>query len=183
MFAVADGLWWPLPAWWRALQAALELPAGIGLLALAVRWGVVQSITVRLLAMLHLGFVWLGLAVVLSGISHALMAASGDNQSLGVAPLHAYTMGFLGSTLLSMVTRVTCGHSGRTLVADDFVWRVFWVLQLAVVVRVGAAVLAAAGGAGAGGLLALAAVGWCAVSVCWAGRYGRWYGLPGLVRR
>jgi uncharacterized protein involved in response to NO len=177
-FAVADSLWWPLPVALRAGQAAIELPAGLGLLALAFRWGLVQSLSMRLLAMLHLGFVWLGLALLLSGLSHALMAASGDAQSLGVAPLHAYTMGFLGSTLLAMVTRVSCGHGGRALTADDFIWRLFWVLQFGVLARVAAAILAAAGAAGALPLIALAALGWCAVCVSWALRYGRWYGTP-----
>lgn len=179
-FAVADGAWWPLPAPVRVAQAVFELAAGTGLLALALRWGLVQSLSVRLLAMLHLGFVWLGLAIMLSSLSHALMAASGDVQSLGVAPLHAYTVGFLGSTLLAMVTRVSCGHGGVAVAADDFVWRLFWVLQAVVVLRVGAAVLSAAGaGAGAAGpMVAVAALGWCGVCVGWAARYGRWYGLP-----
>jgi uncharacterized protein involved in response to NO len=178
VFAVADGVWWPVPAWMRMLQAAVELPAGVALLALALRWGLVQSLSVRLLAMLHLGFVWLGLAVLLSGLSHALMAASADTQSLGVAPLHAYTIGFLGSTLLAMVTRVSCGHGGRTLTADDFIWRLFWVLQAAALVRVAAAILSAAGVPGTMSLIALAALGWCAVCVGWALRYGSWYGTP-----
>ena len=41
--------------------------------------------------------------------------------------------------MLAMVTRVSCGHSGRTLVADGAVWAAFWLLQLATVVRVWAA--------------------------------------------
>ena len=100
--AFAETMWWPLPAAVRALQATAELAAGAALLALAVRWGLVQSLRVRLLAMLHLGFAWLGFALLLAGISHALMAFSGDAVSLGLAPLHAYTMGFLGSTLIAM---------------------------------------------------------------------------------
>jgi uncharacterized protein involved in response to NO len=177
-FVAADSLLAAQPAALRALQASVELCGGIGLLALAWRWGLVQSLASRLLAMLHLGFVWLGVAFVLSGSSHALQAASADTVSLGVAPLHAYTMGFLGSILLSMVTRVTCGHGGRTLTADDFVWRLFWVLQLAVVVRVAAAMLAAAGIAAATPLMALAATAWGAVCIGWALRYGHWYGTP-----
>ena len=44
-------------------------------------------------------------------------------------------MGCLGSLMLAMVTRVSCGHGGRALVADRLVWTLFWVLQLATVVR------------------------------------------------
>lgn len=175
--ALAEMLRIASPAW-RATQAALELPAGLALLALAWRWGLVQSLRQRLLAMLHLGFVWLGLAFVLAGLSHALQAASDGALTLGVAPLHAYTMGFLGSTLIAMATRVSCGQGGRVLSADDFVWRLFWVLQAAVVARVAAGIVAALGGVGAPVLVGAAALVWCAACVAWALRYGRWYGLP-----
>lgn len=183
LFGVAETVWWPLPAWLRAAQAALELGAGTALLALALRWGLVQSLKVRLLAMLHLGFVWLGLALLLAGVSHALMAGSGNTLSLGLAPLHAYTMGFLGSTLVAMVTRVSCGHGGRTLAADNFVWRLFWLLQLGVVARVVAALVSAFGAAGGETFIALAALTWAACCAAWALRYGRWYGRPRLDGR
>ena len=179
-FAVAETWWWPLPVALRVAQVVLEVCAGAALLALAVRWGLVQSLKVRLLAMLHLGFVWLGLALLLAGVSHGLMVASGNALSLGLAPLHAYTMGFLGSTLVAMVTRVSCGHGGRTLAADDFVWRLFWLLQFAVAARVVAAAMASFGAHGADAWMALAALGWAACCAAWALRYGRWYGRPRL---
>ena len=178
LFALVDAWWSPAPAAWQLLQAALELPLGTGCLALAWRWGLVQSLRVRLLAMLHLGFFWLGLALVLRGLSHTLMAATEGTQSLGLAPLHAYTMGFLGSTLFAMATRVSCGHGGRALAADDFVWRLFGLLQLAVLLRVVAGVLASAGAPAAGWLVTLAASAWAVACVAWALRYGRWYGTP-----
>lgn len=177
-FAVAETLWWPLPAPLRAAQSAVELAAGTAVLALAVRWGLVQSLKVRLLAMLHLGFVWLGLALLLAGVSHVLMVASDNALSLGLAPLHAYTMGFLGSTLIAMVTRVSCGHGGRTLAADNFVWRLFWLLQVAVAVRVAAALQSSLGVDGSDVSMGLAALGWAACCAAWALRYGRWYGRP-----
>jgi uncharacterized protein involved in response to NO len=175
---IAEALWGPFGATGRALQAAIELPAGAALLALAIRWGLVQSLKVRLLAMLHIGFVWLGIACVLAGVSHLLMAASGDARSLGVAPLHAYTMGFLGSTLIAMATRVSVGHGGRVLAADDFVWRLYGLVQLAVLTRVTAALLAALGFDGSLPMLAAAALVWGTAAATWSLRYGRWYGLP-----
>jgi uncharacterized protein involved in response to NO len=179
--AVATGLdaLVSLPAAALAARAAIEAPAGLLLLALAVRWGLVQSLRIRLLAMLHLGLVWLGVAFVLNAVSHALAAASGGATSLGLAPLHAYTMGFLGSTLLAMVTRVSCGHGGRALVADDIAWRLFLLLQFAVAARVAGALPAAVVPPGtASGLVTAAALAWAGVAVAWACRYGRWYGTP-----
>jgi uncharacterized protein involved in response to NO len=173
-FVAVEALAWPLPAWACGVQAAVEALLATLLLALAVRWGLVQSLKHRLLAMLHLGFVWLGIAFALSAVSHATMAVSGGSASLGLAPLHAYTMGFLGSILVAMATRVSCGHSGRTLAADDLVWGAFLVLQAAVVLRLVAALWPAAGAP----MTVAAALTWAVVMVGWALRYGRWYGRP-----
>lgn len=173
-FAVAE-LWsWPLPAAARWVQAGIEAPAAALLLWLAWRWGLVQSLRIRLLAMLHAGFVWLGLALLLAAVSHALMASSGDTRSLGLAPLHALGMGYLGATLVAMITRVASGHSGRPLAADDLAWGLYWTLQLGVLLRVAAALWP-----GAPAALPLAAVAaWSLAAVGWALRYGGWLGRP-----
>jgi uncharacterized protein involved in response to NO len=173
-FAAAELAWWPLPGALRVLQAAAEAPVSALLLWLAWRWGLVQSLKIRLLAMLHLGFLWLGVAFALNAVSHALMAATGGELSLGLAPLHALTMGFLGSTMVAMATRVSCGHGGRALAADDTVWRLFWVLQAAVVLRMLAALWPSAPAA----LLPAAALCWAVCMAGWALRYGRWFGRP-----
>lgn len=174
-FAVADVLVGAaVPAAVQALRASLELAGGALLLWLAVRWGLVQSLAIRLLAMLHMGFFWLGVAFTLGGVSHALMAASDGTVSLGLAPLHAFTMGYLGSTLIAMATRVVCGHSGRTLAADNWVWAMFWALQVGIVARVLAALIPAA----ATPLTLLAAQFWIAAVGAWSLRYGRWLLKP-----
>ena len=156
----------------QSLRAGIEIVSGIGVLALAVRWARVQNLRIRLLAMLHIGFVWLGVSLVLAGMSHHADAP------LRLASLHAYTMGFLGSTMLAMVTRVSCGHGGRTVTADDFIWRLFWVLQLAVLARLAGAIASASSPAWGQALVVAAAVGWAAVCTAWAARYGNWYGRP-----
>ena len=129
---------WASDPGWMLAQGLVELLAGGVILWLGVAWGLVQSLKVRLLAMLHLGFLWLGLSFVLAGLSQLLGLRAGV-PALGLGALHALTMGCLGSLLLAMVTRVSCGHSGRTLVADTLVWAVFCLLQLAVLLRVAGA--------------------------------------------
>jgi len=173
-FALAELWWWPLPPAARWAQAAIELPAALLLLWLAVHWGLVQSLKIRLLAMLHTGFLWLGLSFALGAVSHAMMAWRGPEHSLGLAPLHALTMGYLGSTLLAMATRVTAGHSGRPLAADDIAWVLFWVLQIAVLLRLAGALWPAASAP----LLLAAAAAWAVAMSGWALRYGRWLGRP-----
>lgn len=157
---------------WRVARGALELAAGGVLVWLAWVWGLVQSLKFRLLAMLHLGFLWFGLSLVLSGSSQWLLAVGGV-PTLGLGALHALTMGFLGSILLAMVTRVSCGHSGRALVADATVWGLFWALQVAVVLRIAGSL------PWVGGIwLALAAAVWAVVMLIWGGRLLNWYGRP-----
>jgi uncharacterized protein involved in response to NO len=169
--AMAPAAW---PAAGLAMRAMLELAGGALLLWLALRWGLVQSLRIRLLAMLHMGFFWLGVAFALAGVSHALMAASDGTVSLGLAPLHAFTMGYLGSTLMAMATRVVSGHGGRTLVADNWVWAMFWTLQLGVLCRVVAALWPPASVP----FTLLAALCWGAAVCAWALRYGRWLLKP-----
>jgi len=131
----------------------------------------VQSLKNRLLAMLHIGFLWLGLALVLGGISQLLGVLQGA-PVLGLGALHALTMGCLASLMLAMVTRVSCGHSGRALVADRLVWSLFWLLQVATVLRIAAAAQSGM----AVWLLLAAALLWASIMAVWGVRLGNWYG-------
>ena len=176
----ATDLWsWPLSVTMRWCQVAFELPCALLMLWLALRWGLVQSLKIRLLAMLHGGFVWLGISFALNAVSHTLMALTNGELSLGLAPLHAMTMGYLGATMFAMTTRVSSGHGGRPLAADNPAWTFYWILQIAVLLRVIAAIWPAASTP----LTLLAISAWTAATAGWAIRYGRWFGRPRLDRR
>jgi uncharacterized protein involved in response to NO len=171
---VAPLLWWPLPRAAHGALALLQAPAAALLLWLALRWGLVQSLRIRLLAMLHGGFLWLGVTIALAAASHARVFFLGEGASLGLAPLHALTLGYLGATLVAMVTRVVAGHSGRPLVADDVAWAIYGLVQAAALLRLLSALWPSAG---AGTLLA-AALAWATACVAWAWRHGGWLGRP-----
>lgn len=158
------------PRAWMLFLGLGELAAGSVVAWLAAVWGLVQSLKIRLLAMLHLGFLWLSLALMLSGASQLLGLRLGI-PVLGLGALHALTMGFLGSLMLAMVTRVSCGHSGRTLVADNRVWALFWLLQVAVLLRIASALPAVPVWG-----LALSACLWALLMAAWGIRLLRWYG-------
>ena len=168
-------LW--LQAWgvqgsaWLMFRGVVEIVLGGMLLWLAIVWGLAQSLKIRLLAMLHIGFVWLGITFVLFGITQFAALRYGQGALL-LAPLHALTIGCLGSLIMAMVTRVSCGHSGRTLVADDLVWRLFLLLQVAVVLRLVGAF------PGFTALLPLAAAAWFGIVLIWGNRLVQWYGKP-----
>ena len=149
-FVTAFRPWWLLatmvaaPVVHGVLEAAglsswtfvVDAPAAVLMLAVTLRWGLVQSLSNRLLAMLHLGFVWFGLGFGLLAISS--LAERLGMAGLGLAPVHALTIGFASSLLMAMVTRVSCGHTGRMLAADTLTWYLFLLLQVAAVARIAA---------------------------------------------
>lgn len=156
---------------WALGRGLFELVAGAVLLWLALVWGLVQGLRNRLLVMLHTGFMWLGLALALSGVSQLLGLLQGA-PVLGLGALHALTMGCLASLMLAMVTRVSCGHGGRALVADRLIWWLFWLLQVAAVLRIAAAVQSGL----VAWLLLAAALLWAGVMGLWGVRLANWYG-------
>jgi len=97
-------------------------------------WGLRPSWSTRLLAMLHIAFLWAGLAFALHGLESAAQAL-GFNGSLGMTPLHALGIGFFSTMLIAMASRVTLGHSGKALVADEATWKLFWLIQATALTR------------------------------------------------
>lgn len=168
--AGVDAAGWTAPAWTLA-RGLLALGAGGCVAWLAVAWSRRQTGRTRLLALLHIGFLWLGVGLALSGASQLAGLFAGA-PVLPLAALHAITLGCLGSLMLAMVTRVTCAHSGRAVVVDDRVWILFWLLQLATVLRIAATVPAWP----AAGLLPAAACLWAGLLATWGVRHGYWYG-------
>jgi len=83
----------------------------------AWRWGLVRSLRVPLLGMLHVSFAWLAVAMGLYS-AQSLLRLTGASFDLGLAPLHALGIGFVTGMLVAMASRVSLGHSGRALVAD-----------------------------------------------------------------
>lgn len=137
------------------------------------RWGIARAMPERLLAMLHIGFVWGGAAFALYG-ADSLLRLAGASGSLGLAPVHALGIGFFAAMLLAMATRVSLGHSGRPLKADGLVWALFWLAQSAAVARMAADLLPVA----AGWLMAVAALAWLLAFLPWCARHLPWYAKP-----
>ncbi len=149
---------------WAGARTAVDATMALLLAGLALRWGFMQSLSSqRLLTMLHLGFVWLAIAFALYAIDGGLALAG--HGGLGLAPLHALTIGCFGSLVLAMVTRVSCGHSGRAVSADRTTWWLFVVFQAAAVLRIAAELQSSVG---ASTSLSVAAI------LVWLGAFGVW---------
>jgi uncharacterized protein involved in response to NO len=126
-----------------------------------------------LLRVLFLGAAWLPVALALFAAQSLYFDATGV-FAFGRAPAHALFIGFFGSLLVAMVTRVTKGHSGRPLVLGVPAALAFVTLQLVAVVRIAADLAPQAGAA----LQLAAAAGWLLAFLPWVLRSAWIYLTP-----
>ncbi|MDY0023236.1 NnrS family protein, partial [Arenimonas caeni] len=125
-----------------------------------------------LLRVLFVGYAWLPVALALYAAQSLWFLGTGE-FTLGRGPVHAIAVGFFGSLLVAMVTRVTQGHSGRPLVLGRIPAIAFVGMQLVAAVRVGSELAANP----APWFLA-AAVGWVVVFLPWVLRSLWIYATP-----
>ena len=173
------GTFWPL----TLLHLALELihayrwlwVADFPLLALTLtlcwRWWP-RGRTPAILGTLFVGLAWLPIAFGLY-LSQSIAYLATGVFWLGRAPAHALFIGFFGSVLVAMVTRVTQGHSGRSLALPPIAWFTFVAIQAVAVMRVAAELVP-----DSGAWQACAALGWLVAFIPWVARLGRIYLSP-----
>lgn len=142
----------------------VDLPMAMVAGWLSWKWQLPKTLHVPILAMLHIAFAWIGVALMLFSLQ-SLAHLSGSVISLGRAPLHALMVGYFASMLVAMSTRVTLGHSGRPLVADKQAWAIFLLVQLSALMRVSGEIPLVSSAAG---LFYMAAIGlWLVAFVGW----------------
>ncbi|WP_018152728.1 NnrS family protein [Leeia oryzae] len=154
---------------WRLLADAPML--GLALYT-SYRWQGWRSLGTPILAMLHIGFLWLGIGFALFSVQD--IGHFAGVSLLGLAPFHAITIGLMCSLLLAMVTRVTLGHSGNKLVANRSTWVIFWVFQGCVLSRMLAEILPGNYAAWLGLSVSL----WLLCFGLWASQYATIYWRP-----
>ena len=141
----------PFSSWLLARRPASRSPR-------ACRAGAACS-TVRepLLFILHVGYGWLALGLILLGLDPASSAA-----------LHALTVGAIGTMTLAVMTRASLGHTGRALSRTAPRVAIYVLVTLAALLRV------ASPFAGAQAVLvtSLAGVAWSAAFATFALHYG-----------
>lgn len=177
---------WALMTGWVlfALQLALplrwlwisNLPIFLLTLLLFVRWWPGRHMP-PLLLVLFIGLAWLPIAFALYTAQNSVFAISGQ-LTLGKAPAHALFVGFFGSILIAMVTRVTQGHSARPLILPPIAAYAFAAVQIVCIIRIGAEL--------AQDWLAwqsIAAAGWLIAFVPWVVWGSRIYWTPRLDGR
>lgn len=120
-----------LPQAWLALA---DFPLFLLTLLMLVRWFPRRRMP-PLLLVLHGGLAWLPIAFALYFAQDLAFARDGV-AILGKAPAHALFIGFFGSILVAMVTRVTQGHSGRPLILPPVAAYAFIAIQAVCTVRI-----------------------------------------------
>lgn len=130
-----------------------------------------------LLTALFLGFAWLPVTFALYIAQSVVYLVHGD-YLLGRTPAHALFIGFFGSLLVAMVTRVTQGHSGRALVMPPVAIYAFVAINVVALVRIVVEI-------SPDPMLwqACAAAGWLVALTPWIARLGRIYLAPRIDGR
>jgi len=152
---------------WRWLA---DGPLAVAALHHSWVWQFRRSLHARLLAMLHIAFLWLGIGMLLYTLQSLTLLVTG-NDAFGRAPLHALGLGFFTGMVVAMASRVTLGHSGRALAADTLTWLALLGLNLATATRLASEFLPAHAPA----LNLLAALLWLVFLLPWVLRYAPLY--------
>lgn len=103
---------------------------GLVALARAVHWGARYTARTPLLWILHLGYLWIPVGLLLRGWTSFDLTIS---SSLAT---HALTAGAIGSLTLGMMARVALGHTGRPLTASRWMTLAFALVTFAAAARV-----------------------------------------------
>jgi len=129
---IATGL--ALAIWTVAPDAAVTpwaaLVAGLAVALRLSRWRGLRTMREPLLLILHVGYGWLAIGLLLLGLNgiHEMLPAT--------AALHALTVGAVGTMTLAVMTRASLGHSGRPLTAGPATKTIFVLITIAGVLRV-----------------------------------------------
>ncbi|MCR6659636.1 MAG: NnrS family protein [Asticcacaulis sp.] len=103
------------------------------------RWRGLATRKEPLLWILHVGYAWLVIGLVLLGLAALGQAVNPPGAVPMQAGLHALTAGAIGVMTLAVMTRSSLGHTGRPLTAGRGTLIIYLLVNAAALVRVGAA--------------------------------------------
>lgn len=125
-----------LVAWVAApdstITGAIAIAGGVAAGVRLARWRGLATFREPLLFILHVGYAWVALGLLLIGVNVLTAVVPAG------APLHALTAGAIGTMTLAVMTRASLGHTGRTLVAGAGTVAIYVCITLAALLRVAA---------------------------------------------
>ena len=120
--------------WTIAPDAAVTpwaaLAAGIAVALRLSRWRGLHTVPEPLLLILHVGYGWLSLGLLLLGLNRF------TDMLPATAALHALTVGAVGTMTLAVMTRASLGHTGRPLAAGPATKAIYALITIAAVLRI-----------------------------------------------
>jgi uncharacterized protein involved in response to NO len=106
------------------------LAAGIAVALRLSRWRGLHAVPEPLLLILHVGYGWLALGLLLLGLN-------GLTDTLpATTALHALTVGAVGTMTLAVMTRASLGHTGRPLSAGPVTKTIYGLITVAALLRI-----------------------------------------------
>lgn len=124
------------PAW---VIASLAILAGALAAVQAIGWNPLASRSRPILWILHAGYAFIPIGLLLLGVSWLGQAGPGQTW-FGTVPrsaaIHALTVGSMGGLIIGMITRTALGHSGRPVRAGRRETTCYSLVLLAAVLRV-----------------------------------------------
>jgi uncharacterized protein involved in response to NO len=166
-----------LVAWTIAPDAVVTawgtIIAGSAIGLRMARWQGHETVREPLLLILHVGYAWLAIGLVLIGLDELLDVVP------TTAALHALTVGAIGTMTLAVMTRASLGHTGRPLVAGPGTQAIYVLVTLAALLRV----LSPFAGLQMTHMLWAAGASWTAAFGSFAILYGRVLARPRVTGR
>ncbi|HWA48452.1 MAG TPA: NnrS family protein [Dongiaceae bacterium] len=112
------------------ITGSIALAAGF-INALRMRgWGSLATLRHPILWILHVGYGWLAVGLVLRGVAELTDIIPSD------AGIHALTLGAIGSMIIGMMSRVALGHTGRSISPAPWTVAAYWLVNAAALLRV-----------------------------------------------
>jgi uncharacterized protein involved in response to NO len=126
--AVALAMWAIAPE--AAASSCLLLIAGIAIGLRLSRWRGLSTAPEALLLVLHVGYAWLALGLLLCGVDGIFEIVP------PTVALHMLTVGAIGTMRLAVMTRASLGHTGGPLRAGPITKTIYILVTIAAVLRV-----------------------------------------------
>lgn len=112
------------------VEATIYLVAAVSHFIRALRWRIWVTFNTPLVWSLHLSYWIISLGMLLFGLAEVTELVSRSQA------IHTLTVGAMGGMILSMISRVSLGHTGRKMVANKIMVFAFLAIVAAFVVRV-----------------------------------------------
>lgn len=162
--ATAVGLLaWTANPYWMSTGGLLVVAGCAQVLRLS-RWGGLRSARDPLVLILHIGYFWVPVGLILLGASVLETAIPRS------AAIHALTAGAMATMILGVMTRAILGHTGRELIASPQTVFIYVLVTVGAVLRVISPL----------GILDYA-IGMEVAAVAWAGAFALFLAIYGPI--